>query len=81
MSETTVPTKQNKIEVKIKYRVYKEPDYNNGLLLRPKTGGYGGDVNKYDDFDCIEDVRREIERQDDWAQYVILPITNTVPVY
>lgn len=65
------------IKVTIKYRIYKEPNYHDGLLKRPKFDGFRGESYKYDDSDTIEECLEQVKKNNDWTEYLILPVTQT----
>ena len=55
------------------YRIYTIDE--NGLVKQPKDNYYGRMVNRFSDFDTIEEAQRAIVTQESYGEYVILPIT------
>lgn len=66
--------RKSKVEVTIRYRIYLVD--GKGMLERPKTS-WGDGEDKYSDCADMEEAVRLIEAADDWASYVILPVTHT----
>lgn len=58
------------------YRIYTIDE--NGLMKQPKKDYYGGTINRFDDFDTIEEAQQAFVAQEFYGECVILPITRHV---